>query len=122
MVETALVLVVIFTVVFWIFEICMLMYTYTVITDSANEGARYAIVHAGGDVSGTRTRVLTFAKLSMHNVNAISTAVTFPDGDAIPPHRVRVRVTYTYIPYLSLIGTPPSMSAYSEARMVVAVP
>jgi Flp pilus assembly protein TadG len=120
-IETALVVVVIFTVVFWIFEICMLMYTYTVITDAANEGARYAIVHTNvvADDSRVKDRVLTFAKLSMHNVNAISTTVTLPDGTNVPPNRVRVKVTYTYIPYLSLIGTPPHMSAYSEARMVV---
>ena len=112
-------MVVIFTVLFWIFELCWLMYTYTVISNAANEGVRYAIVHAGGDVSGTTSRVQTFATASMHDVSALSTVVSFPDGDAKPPHRVRVRVTYTYVPYLSQFITSPAMHSYAEGAMVV---
>jgi len=119
LIETALMIVVIFTVVFWIFEICELMYTYTVLADAAHEGVRYAIVHSGGDVSGTQARVLQFAQLSMHNVSGMSTSVTFPDTATTPPNRVRVKVTYTYVPYLAIFTTPPSMSAYAEGRMVV---
>ena len=60
--ETAMMIVVIFTVVFWIFELGWLMYTYAVMADAANEGVRYAIVHSGGDVGGTKSRVSTFAR------------------------------------------------------------
>ncbi len=52
--ETALMIVVIFTVVFWVFELGWLMYTYSVLADAVNEGVRYAIVHSGGDVAGTQ--------------------------------------------------------------------
>jgi len=112
-------IVVIFTVVFWIFELGWLMYTYAVMADAANEGVRYAIVHSGGDTSGTQARVKTFAGTSLHNVNALSTSVTFPDGTAAPPNRVRVAVTYTYIPWLSQFITTPTMHTYAEGRMIV---
>jgi len=112
-------IVVIFTVVFWIFELAGLIYTYAVLADAANEGVRYAIVHSGGDSAGTSARVATFAGLSMHDVSAITTTVSFPDGSATPPNRVRVTVSYTYVPYLSWVfKTNPAMHAYSEGRMV----
>ncbi len=116
--ETAMMLVVVFGVLFSIFELSWLMYTYSVLADAANEGVRYAIVHTGGDPSGTQAKVKTFAGTSMHNVSAISTSVTFPDGSATPPNRVRVTVTYTYIPYLPQFITAPTMKTFAEGRMV----
>ena len=112
-------IVVIFTVVFWIFEVCWAMYTYTVLADAANEGVRYAIVHSGGDTSGTTTRVRAFASTSMHNVSGMTVSVAFPDGNATPPNRVQVTVTYTFVPYLSHFISAPTMQTYAEGRMVV---
>jgi Flp pilus assembly protein TadG len=116
--EFTLMFVVIFTVVFWIFELGWLMYTYSVLADAANEGVRYATVHSGGDPAGTQAKVKTFAGTSMHNVSAISISVTFPDGSAAPPNRVRVTVTYTYIPWLPKFITAPTMHSFAEGRMV----
>lgn len=115
--ETALMIVVIFVVVFWTFETGELVYTYSVLADAANEGVRYSIVHSGGDSSGTQTTVKNFAKASMHNVSGLTAAVTFPDGTATPPNRVRVIVTYTYVPTLGAFS--PAMTTYAEGRMVV---
>jgi len=117
--ETAMMIVVIFAIVFWIFELGWLMYTYTVMADAANEGVRYAMVHSGGDAAGTQARVATFARTSLHDVSAISTSVTFPDGNAAPPARVRVAVTYTYVPWLRQFITTPTMKTYAEGRMIV---
>ncbi len=117
--ETALMIVVIFTVVFWVFELGWLMYTYSVLADAVNEGVRYAIVHSGGDVAGTQAKVKAFAGTSLHDVSAITPSVTFPDGNSAPPNRVRVTVTYTYIPYLPKFITAPTMKTYAEGRMVV---
>jgi Flp pilus assembly protein TadG len=116
--ETAMMIVVIFTVVFWIFELGWVMYTYSVMADAANEGARYAIVHSGGDVGGTTARVNTFAGTSLHDIRALSVSVTFPDGSAAPPNRVRVTVTYTYVPWLKQFITAPTMRTYAEGRMI----
>lgn len=112
-------IVVIFTVVFWVFELGWLMYTYSVMADAANEGVRYAVVHSGGDSSGAQTRVATFAATSLHDVSALSTTVTFPDGNASPPNRVRVTVSYTYVPWLKGFINTPTMSTYAEGRMIV---
>ncbi len=111
-------IVVIFTVVFWVFELGWLMYTYSVLADAANEGVRYAMVHSGGDPAGTQAKVKTFAGTSLHNVSAISVSVTPPDGSYAPPNRVQVTVTYTYIPWLPKFITAPTMKTYSEGRMV----
>ena len=117
--ETALMIVVIFNVVFWVFELGWLMYTYSVMADAANEGVRYAIVHSGGDTTGAKARVATFARTSLHNVSAISTSITFPDGNSAPPNRVRVTVSYTYVPWLSNFINTPTMTTYAEGRMIV---
>jgi Flp pilus assembly protein TadG len=117
--ETAMMIVVIFNVVFWIFELGWTMYTYSVMADAANEGVRYAVVHSGGDVSGTKARIKTFAQTSLHDVSAISTSVTFPDGSAAPPNHVVVTVTYTYVPWLNQFINTPTMSTYAEGRMIV---
>jgi Flp pilus assembly protein TadG len=117
--ETAVMMAIIFGVVFWILELGWLMYTYSVMADAANEGVRYSIVHSGGDAGGTQTTVNTFATASLHDVSAITTSVTFPDGSSAPPNRVRVMVTYTYIPYLTSFIAAPTMHTYAEGRMVV---
>jgi Flp pilus assembly protein TadG len=116
--ETAMMIVVIFTVVFWIFELGWLMYTYAVMADAANEGVRYAVVRSGGDVAGTQATVTTFAQTSLHDTKALSVSVTFPEGSAAPPHLVQVTVTYTYVPWLKQFINTPTMSTYAEGRMI----
>lgn len=116
--ETALMIVVIFNVVFWVFEVGWLTYTHSVMADAANEGVRYAIVHSGGDPAGTRSRVLTFAQTSLHNTSALSVTVNFPAGSAAPPNPVEVTVSYTYVPWLSGFINTPTMRAYAKGSMV----
>src|SRR6266852_7115278 len=86
LVETALMMWVIITVVFFMFELGWLMYTYSVLANAANEGVRYALVHSGADAGGTQTTVHSFATASLHDVSGITTSVTFPDGSAAPPN------------------------------------
>jgi hypothetical protein len=117
--ETAMMMVIIFTVVFWIFELGWLMYTHSVMANAANEGVRYAVVHSGGDPSGAEARVRSFAATSLHDVSAIHVRVFPEDGDYAPPHRVSVTVTYTYVPWLSRFISTPTMKTYSEGRMIV---
>jgi TadE-like protein len=117
--ETAMMIVIIFVVVFWIFELGWVMYTYSVMADAANEGVRYAIVHSGADPSGTTTRVKGFAATSLHDVSAISVTVNDPDGGYTPPNRVSVTVTYTYVPWLKqFLTTTLTMQTYAEGRMI----
>lgn len=44
-IEFALSLLVTFVVIFWIIELCLVVYAYSVLADAAKEGVRYAIVH-----------------------------------------------------------------------------
>ena len=118
-VEAAFVFPLIFLVVLFVFELGWLMYTYSVMADAVNEGVRYAIVHSGGDPAGTQAKVKTFAATSLHNISAMTPLVTFPDGTTTPPSRVRVTITYTYIPYLPKFINAPTMKTYAEGRMVV---
>ena len=120
MLETAMMMVVIFTLLFWIIEVGYFTYTYSVLTDAANEGVRHAIVNSGGDSAGTQTVVSNYVATSPQNVSSsITTAVTFPDGNPTPPNRVRVTVTYSYAPFLSTFFTTTTMKTYAEGRMVV---
>jgi Flp pilus assembly protein TadG len=122
MVETALSFIIIFILVFWIFEISLVMYTYVVLGDAAQEGVRFAVVKSGvtTDDPAVIARVQRFAQLSLHNVSAMTVNVELPDGNATPPSRVRVKVTYTFVPYFrNLIGTAPVMRTYAEGRMIV---
>lgn len=118
LIESLLMLVVIITMVLWVFELGWLMYTYSVLADAANEGVRYAIVHSGADPTGTQTTVKNFAGASLHDVTAISIGVTPPDGSYAPPNRVRVTVTYAYIPFLPKYIGAATMTTYAEGRMV----
>ncbi len=117
--ETAIMMIIIFAVVFWVFEIGQLMYTYSVLADAANEGVRYAIVHHAGDPTGTVARVKSFAATSMHDITSISVTETPLDTTYDPPNRVSVKVSYTYVPSLYIFKTAPTMTAYAEGRMVV---
>jgi len=120
LIETGLMMIVFFTVVFFVFEMGLLMYTYSVMADAANEGVRFAIVRSGAGVADGTTvaRVKAFATTSMHDVSAISVSVSAPDTTYTPPNRVRVTVTYAYIPYLPKFIAAPTMHAYAEGRMV----
>src|ERR1051326_3006468 len=116
--ETALMIVVIFNVVFWIFEVGWLTFTHSVMADAANEGVRHAIVSSGGDPAGTKAKVLAFAKTSLHDTSAIDVQGNFPDGSAAPPNQVEVIVTYTYVPWLTSFINTPTMTTYAKGRMV----
>jgi len=122
-IEFAIIFPVVFMLIWWIFELGWVMYTCSVMADAANEGVRYAIVHSGGDPSGTQARVKTFAAASLHSTTSISVSVTDPDGSYNPPNRVRVTVSYSYVPWISsafqfFAASPPTINAYAEGRMV----
>ena len=120
--ETAFMLLVIFMVVFWIIEMCGMVYTYATIANAAEEGARYGIIASGvvADDSRVITRVKNFAGTSMHDVSHISVTVELPDGGSAPPNRIKVTVSYTYVPWLNnVIKDALVMHAYAEGRIVV---
>lgn len=133
LVEFALTIVFVLVLVFYAWEVIMMVYTYNVMADAAKAGVRYAIVHGTGNTvlctapctgaCGTRTAcvqnvVQDYARYSFHDISHITITVTYPDGSAQPPNRVRVVVAYPYQPYLSLGWTPPTIHAAAEGRIV----
>ena len=115
--ETAMMIVVIFTIVFWVFELGWLMYTYTVMADAANEGVRYAVVRSGDNTTAIQSYVTTFAQTSLHDVSGITVNVNYPNGTA-PPNTVKVTVIYTYVPWLSGYISTPTMQTFAEGKMI----
>ncbi|MGC1783250.1 MAG: TadE family protein [Acidobacteriaceae bacterium] len=132
MVESALALLVVLPMVFWLFEMSMLTYTYSVLGDAARQGVRYAIVHgtdssncsgpstgcadsAGANVSSV---VKTYAAYSFHNLSNMQVSVTYPDVSSSPPSRVNVTINYTYVPYIQLPGIVHSIQMSAQGRIV----
>ena len=127
-------LVIMFTI-FGIWELVMVVHTMNVLSDAAKEGVRYAIVHGGGnancsgpsppetctnpDVAGDRivTLVRTWAQYTLHDIDAISVNVSYPDGTTEVPSRVRVEVVYTFVPYTAL-PIRPAIRTVSEGRIL----
>lgn len=120
-------------VTFLIFEFSMMVYTYSVLSNAAREGIRYAIVHGTdnascsgpssgcGDGAGSNITAVvnSYAALSFHDVRGMHVTPSWPDGTSTPSSRVLVTIRYPYLPYLRLPGfNPPSMSVTAEGRIV----
>lgn len=118
-VEFAIVILTVLIVVFMLMELCSAVYTYTVLSDAANEGLRYAIVHSTDASFSTNVenKITTYAANSAHDMSGMSIAVTTPDGQT-PPGRVQITVSYPYVPYTIWMADPPTMHAYAEGRMM----
>jgi Flp pilus assembly protein TadG len=122
-----------FLVTFLIFEFCMAIYTYSVLSNAAREGVRYAIVHGAdsttcsgpssgcSDPSGTNVTasVKSYTSVSFHDLSGMTVTPSWPDGTATPSSRVIVTISYPYIAYLTLPGfNPPTMQVTAEGRVV----
>jgi Flp pilus assembly protein TadG len=131
-VETALSLLLVIPMVFWLFEMCMLTYTYSVLGDAARQGVRYAIVHGTGsancsgpstgcaDTSGANVTsvVQTAAAYSFHDLSQMTVQVSYPDDSSAPPSRVNVTINYTYVPYIKLPGIADSVQLSAQGRIL----
>ena len=118
-IEFAFTIFTVLLVVFVMMELASAVYAYTMLSDAANEGVRYAIVHStdASLVTNTTNKVTTYAQFALHDMSGMTVSVATPDG-LTPPGRVQVTVTYPYIPYTTFLASPPTMHAYAEGRMV----
>jgi len=120
-------------VIFAVFEFSMVAYAYAVLGDAAREGVRYAVVHgtssgtcsgpsAGcGDSTGANvtTVVKQYAAYSFHDASNITVTPTWPDSSSAPGSRVKVNLSYSYIPFVTIPGgVTPTMTLSSEGRIV----
>ena len=127
--------VIVFLIVFLLsfIEIAALVYTYSVLADSAKEGVRYGVVHgtlsttcngpgiAGvpcdGGAAGVRAAVTNYARGSLNNTAGMTVTPTYPDGISTPSSRVRVVVSYNYQPLFGLGWPTVTVNAASEGRI-----
>ena len=134
-VEFALTILTILFVMFWMWEMIMVVYTLNVLSDAAKEGVRYAIVHGGGNMncSGPSPPVTCtnpdpgavkvaavvkdWARFSLHDITAITVNVTYPDATSEAPGRVRVEVVYNFIPFTAM-PIKPQLRTAAEGRIV----
>lgn len=131
-VETALSLLLVLPMVFWLFEMCMLTYTYSVLGDAARQGVRYAIVHgtdttncsgpSSGCADSSGANVITVvdssAANSFHDLTQMKVQVDYPDASSAPPSRVNVTINYTYVPYIKLPGIAQSVQLSAQGRII----
>jgi hypothetical protein len=126
-------LTVVFSLVFWLFELCMLVYTCSVLNSAAQQGVRYAIMHgidssicSGPDTSCTNQTpysnvqavVTNEASASLHNMSAMTVTVSYPDSTAAVGSSVAVTVTYTYVPYLNFPQLANALTFTSQGKIL----
>jgi len=93
------------TFVFVLMEICIVFYTYGMISESAREATRYAIVRGSTCLTSSSTSCTVSATtissyatgLGFPNIggSALNVTTTFPDGNQAPGSRVKVDIQYT---------------------------
>jgi Flp pilus assembly protein TadG len=118
--EMALSLLMVVTVIFGTIELSSLMYTYTVLADAANEGLRYLVVNSG-DQTGAITKAKTYASYSMHDTSAINVTVACAGtgGSCSPPNLATVTVSYSYVPYLgTFMSSPPTFNVVAKGETI----
>jgi len=127
--------IIVFLVVFLIsfLEITGLVYTYSVLADSAKEGVRFGVVHgtlsstcngpgAAGiacdaGATGVKTAVSNYLSASLHDKAAMTVTPTYPDGSSKPSSRVRVVVSYPYQPFFGLGWPTVTVKAAAEGKI-----
>jgi len=129
-VEFALILLFLMVFLLSFIEITALLYTYSVLADSAKEGVRYGVVHgslsstcngpgAGCDsgAAGVKAAVTSDATGSLSNTAGMTVTPSYPDGTSTPSSRVRVVVSYPYQPLFGLGWPTVNVNAASEGRI-----
>ena len=126
-------LLVVTSLVFWLFELCMFTYTCSVLNDAAQEGVRYAIMHgtdssicSGPDTactnqspySNVQAVVNAAASASLHNLSAMTVTVSYTNSTAAPGNPVAVKVAYTYVPYINLPGLANVVTFTSQGEIL----
>ena len=131
--EMVVSLMVAFSLVFWLFELCMFTYTCAVLNDATQEGVRYAIMHgtdssncSGPDAqctnqtpySNVQAVVTSAASASLHNMSAMTVTVSYANNTAAIGNPVAVKVAYTYVPYVTLPGLVNAVTFASQGDIL----
>jgi Flp pilus assembly protein TadG len=106
LVEFAITFSILIGFVFAFIEVCLMFYTFYMISESAREGSRYAAMHG----SACQTAALASCTASASAINmyvaqlgypnlgggTMTVNTTFPDGSQAPANHVTVAITYTF--------------------------
>jgi hypothetical protein len=124
---------VVFSLVFWLFELCMFTYTCSVLNDAAQEGVRYAIMHGTDSslcsdpdtvctnqtpYSNVQAVVTAAASASLHNTSAMTVTVSYANSTAATGNPVAVKVAYTYVLYLNFPGLANALTFTSQGKIL----
>lgn len=116
-IEFVFVFLIILTLTLGTVEFCSAVYTYTTLSDAANEGLRYLIVNSSNSAQA-KVVAKAVAAHSFHNTSAITVNVTCTPSCAAGS-TAKVQVSYAYLPYVSwIMPSPPTMHAYAEGLLV----
>jgi Flp pilus assembly protein TadG len=106
LVEFALTLPVLITIFFGLIDVSLAFYTHQVLSESAREGTRYAMVHGSSCTTGSGNSCTVTAGtvnsyvsgLAWPNIGGgtMTVSTTFPDGNQSPGSRVQVTTTYGF--------------------------
>lgn len=113
LVEFAITFSILMAFVFTFIEVCLMFYSYGLISEEAREGSRYAAVHgascvtAGGasctvssDSTSTYVKRLGYPNLAGGTTTVLT---SFPDGNQAAGSRVSVTVSYAFPISLALV-------------------
>ncbi len=127
-VETALALPLLVAFTFILIEACLAFYSYSMISESAREGSRYAIVHGstcqtlnGASCTASATDVSSYvSNLGFPNLGGgkLIATTTYPDGNENPGSRVRVVVNYVF-PFNVPFASKGSLHMSSASSMYI---
>ena len=112
-----------FTIIFCIVQFTVFVYMYVTLAEAAKTGVRYAIVHGAKNSMGsgpgtpdTTAASVESAARTWANYPGMTVTVTYPDGSANPPSRVRVAIT---TPFSLLPGWSfTNLRAAAEGRIM----
>ena len=127
--ESAMTFSILISFMFIFIELCLAFYSFGMISESAREGSRYAIVRGATCVTGNQASCTTtsaqinsyvqglgFPNIGGGNLNVVS---TFPDGNQDPGSRVQVQVTYQFPITLPFVSSQPLAIASSSEMTIV---
>ena len=131
-IETAVCMLTIMTVTFWLFEFCLMLYGFATLNEAAQEGVRYAIAHGSdsslcsGPSSGctdtTGSNVVAVVqeatKVSMQTVPASAISVSWPESASTPGSLVKVQISYTFAPFVKYAGLQKLMTVTAQGRII----
>jgi hypothetical protein len=132
-IELVVSLMVVMSLMFWLFELSMFTYTCSVLNSATREGVRYATLHGTGSsvcsgpdtvctdhapYSNVQAVVTSAASASLHDLSAMTVTVAYLNSTAAVGNPVTVKVAYTYVPYVTLPGLHNAVTFVSEGQIV----